>query len=937
MNRQNLADKLLLAEGPKERRSLLAGHKEIADEKLAVIIKDLCQTAMTAEPGKAPKAALALSGLYRFNPAGAIKALSLWISGLADLTKGKLESAVENLEGSAQVFIGLDREHESAQPHIARLIAVAMLGDYDKALTIGSQALKIFKKYGDELGAGKIEMNLSNIVARRELHSESIKYCLSAQKRFAKLGEEKWLAMSQNDLARSYAQINDFRKAEKFYEKALASAQKAKLTVTQAEIEASMGNLALFRGRYADALKLIELSRQKYHTLNMPHETAVAELEIADIYAEINLIDEAFDIYESVVPTLKKLKMRREEALAHANFGRAAALLKIPKLARGEFGKADKLFAALKNPTARSAVKLDLAFMELSEGNYARLSQLTEEALISLEKSENVRHKLTAEWLKAEALTGLGFNAEASGILRELHRKATKAEQANIVQASLNSLGKLAVRAGDVRKASSCFKRAIGLVENSRAPFASEQFRRAFMAARLEPFENLARLYLSSGRIRQAFEITETARSRTLLDSLSGPVSTKTAERTSAGLELKADDLREELNWLYNRQAKAAGDEFQQLQKESYRIEKELAALSRRIGSTAANRSEAVTEGKNTARLPEIQQRLGPERAIIEYVKFDGMFSGFLVTNKKIRFVENLAAVDEIDEILESLHFQFDAMRYGSQITGKFASQLKYRTDAQLQKLYEKLLKPFKSHFQDRNLIFAPVGSLHYVPFHALHNGTDYLVESREIMYTPSATIWHRLAERPKIKPGKALLMGYADEHIPLVDHEIDTLKGIFPKSKSFTGAAATFSAFIENAPKFDILHLACHGQFRPENPMFSSLHLADGWITVQDMQAQRLRAELVTLSACETGMNNIYAGEELLGLARGFLAAGAGSLILSLWKVNDEAAVLLMKSFYESLQRGERPAASLRIAQTEFIRRKAHPYLWAPFVFIGS
>ncbi len=72
-------------------------------------------------------------------------------------------------------------------------------------------------------------MNLSNVVARRELHSEAIQYCLSAQKRFAKLGEEKWLAMSQNDLARSYAQINDFRKAEKFYEKALASAQKAKL------------------------------------------------------------------------------------------------------------------------------------------------------------------------------------------------------------------------------------------------------------------------------------------------------------------------------------------------------------------------------------------------------------------------------------------------------------------------------------------------------------------------------------------------------------------------------------------------------------------------------------------------------------------------------------------------------------------------------------
>ena len=117
---------------------------------------------------------------------------------------------------------------------------------------------------------------------------------------------------------------------------------------------------------------------------------------------------------------------------------------------------------------------------------------------------------------------------------------------------------------------------------------------------------------------------------------------------------------------------------------------------------------------------------------------------------------------------------------------------------------------------------------------------------------------------------------------------------------------------------------------------MFSSLHLADGWITVQDLTSQRLRAKLVTLSACETGLSKVFAGDELLSLARGFLAAGAASMVVSLWTVNDEAASRLMRSFYIALQRGAAPVASLRDAQIELITAGAHPYLWSPFVYIG-
>ena len=161
-------------------------------------------------------------------------------------------------------------------------------------------------------------------------------------------------------------------------------------------------------------------------------------------------------------------------------------------------------------------------------------------------------------------------------------------------------------------------------------------------------------------------------------------------------------------------------------------------------------------------------------------------------------------------------------------------------------------------------------------------------------------------------------------------------MEATITKPTTFTGKRATFSAFQENASEADIIHLACHGQFRPDNALFSSLHLADGWVTVRDVTANRLRAQLVTLSACETGLNEIFAGEELLGLARGFLAAGAGSLILSLWTVNDAATSRLMADVYRNLQRGETIAASLRVAQVKFIKNGEHPYFWSPFFVIG-
>jgi CHAT domain-containing protein len=181
-------------------------------------------------------------------------------------------------------------------------------------------------------------------------------------------------------------------------------------------------------------------------------------------------------------------------------------------------------------------------------------------------------------------------------------------------------------------------------------------------------------------------------------------------------------------------------------------------------------------------------------------------------------------------------------------------------------------------------------------------------------------------------------MIGYSDKSIPLAGSEVKAVKRkLDKKAISFAGRRAKIRAFLENAPNADLIHLACHGQFRSDNPMFSSLHLADGWVTVRDVARQKLKARLVILSACETGLGEIQKGEELLGLTRGFLSAGAQNLIVSLWTVNDESTSRLMSDIYTNLQLGDTPAASLRAAQMKFIARGIHPYFWSPFVSIGQ
>jgi CHAT domain-containing protein len=179
--------------------------------------------------------------------------------------------------------------------------------------------------------------------------------------------------------------------------------------------------------------------------------------------------------------------------------------------------------------------------------------------------------------------------------------------------------------------------------------------------------------------------------------------------------------------------------------------------------------------------------------------------------------------------------------------------------------------------------------------------------------------------------------LAVADEMTPYIIEELEALRSLLPKGLFFVGREAREDKLRRYGPTAGKLHIAAHGIFRADNPMFSSLKLGDSWLNLFDIFNLQLGAELTVLSACETGMSAVWEGDELLGLARGFLYAGTPSLVVSLWTVHDRSTAELMRHFYAALQSGIPKGRALQKAMIEVKASYPHPYYWAPFVLMGN
>ena len=162
-------------------------------------------------------------------------------------------------------------------------------------------------------------------------------------------------------------------------------------------------------------------------------------------------------------------------------------------------------------------------------------------------------------------------------------------------------------------------------------------------------------------------------------------------------------------------------------------------------------------------------------------------------------------------------------------------------------------------------------------------------------------------------------------------------LVGASPDSARTRAQVAAEVCTVRTRRGADVVHLACHARFRTDNPVFSALHLHDGPLTAGLAESLELRAGIVVLSACETGLAEQGSGDEMVGLVRAFLVAGAARVLASLWPVDDAVTAVFMASFYGALGRGQTPAAALQQAQAQLRQQHPHPFHWAAFMLHGG
>jgi CHAT domain-containing protein len=177
--------------------------------------------------------------------------------------------------------------------------------------------------------------------------------------------------------------------------------------------------------------------------------------------------------------------------------------------------------------------------------------------------------------------------------------------------------------------------------------------------------------------------------------------------------------------------------------------------------------------------------------------------------------------------------------------------------------------------------------------------------------------------------------MGVPDAAAPFIQQEAEAIASTMPDANLLIGPQATAAALRTLGLSSRIIHIATHGFFRQDNPLFSGIKLGDSVLSLYDLYQYRLPAELITLSGCATGLNVVTGGDELLGLVRGLFAAGAGSLLLSLWDVDDESTADFMAAFYDRRLKGMSYPAALQ-GINDLRKKHPHPYYWAPFVLTG-
>ncbi len=856
---------------------------------------------------------------------------------------GENQQALDFHAEALRVFREIGNAEEEARTLIPSIQPFILLGKYDQAFAAAQNAKTIFRNLGDDKRWAHVEINVGNIYHRQDRFEEGLACYERAYEMLLPFRDSEGLAVALYNMAVCLITLNDFPRALATYQRAREMCVSHGMTLLVTQSDYNIAYLYYLRGEYSRAIEMLRATREECEKNGDAHVLALCYLDVSEIYLELNLSSEAKEAAHEGYLRFQKLGMGYEEAkcqayeaMASGQLGKALGSLEL-------FAQARAKFVTEKNLVWPWLMDLYQAVVLYNEGRLFEARRLCSGAAEFFDGSFLPSKAVLCHLLLARLSLRTGELAAAHAESSRAIERLARLEAPVLHYQAHFLMGQIQQASGDLSGAYDSCQRARESLETLRSSLHGEELKIAFMRNRLEVYESLVELCLMRGDgpdgAEESFGYIEMAKSRSLAELLtrSGPA-VRPADAGQSELVRRIREMREELNWYYRRieieQLRAeepSPERIAKLQKEALAHENELLHVLREMPH-----SESASDGPAIRSLDAIRECLPPEAALVEYFSLKDQFVAAVVTHDGLKIVP-LTPVSRVVNLLRMMHFQISKFKLGAEYARTFETSMMEVVQAHLRQLYEEVFAPVRAQISSGQLIIVPHGVLHYLPFHALMDDGGYLIDSFTISYAPSGSIFAHCQEKAAHARGPSLVLGIPDQRAPLILEEVRAVAEMVPDAELLIGAQANERVLREKGLQSRLIHIATHGKFRQDNPMFSGIRLGDAYLNLYDLYQLKLNAELVTLSGCATGMNVVTPGDELLGLIRGLLYAGAHSLLLTLWDVHDRSTADFMAIFYRRYQDGDGKAAALRGAMIELRKRYPHPYHWAPFTVIGK
>lgn len=755
------------------------------------------------------------------------------------------------------------------------------------------------------------------------------------------LNHKREIGNCLNNIGLSFWKMNSLDEALDYYGRALDIAKSQKNSSSEAEYLNNIGLIFRKIGNYDKSLENLLLAYKIDKKISNEQNIAIDLNNIGNVYWYKGLlstdkedIKSALNYYELALKLLKNRNIKQVENIELKILNNIGSIYNSQKnfpKALYYFNQAYNKAKKIKDKETMSMALNNLGIVNFNLGNYEKSTEYYEKAII------------------------LASKIEGGHILWEAYLRKANAykKQHEIAQAIYN------------------YKKSISVIENIRSQIKLEEYKSRFLGTdiRLEAYQNLIDLLVKESIKNQneeykneAFLFSERAKARSFLDSFELS-QINISEHVNFILRNKEKEITKNISNLYTKllDSEISSEAGKKLHDKLEKYESELESLRRKI--RLENPIYANLKYPEIITLSETQKNLLDNKtAIFSYLIGKDNSYALVVTKENLKIFK-LTQKETIREL---------EIGYLKSISDKDNTNFEIG-----QQLFNMLIKPGISK-KIKNIIIIPDDILYYLPFEALINKGNWLIEDYNISYANSVSSYREIVKRHELASKKQKFdflafgnptsdrMNNGNKNKMLLSRifslenfdlsplkyskiEIEKISSLFPtkKEKIFLSSDAKE----ENIKKLDltnykIIHFATHSLIDDKNPDRSTILLSfddnpaeDGFLQVREIFNLRLNADLVTLSSCQTGLGQLIRGEGIEGLNRAFFYAGSSSVLMSLWSVNDQATYQLMERFYKYLLSSNCIGQALRYAKLELIKSKnlSHPYYWAGFVVYGD